>query len=139
MNNAKRIILGLIVIIAIIIIPTNLISNSIKWIGNAIKWVVFIDNAGTGLPILAEKMIKGLCEAIIAAFALMFGISQKNPWIIAISIIVGFMVCIAIYAICKYIIIIFIVLALLLILYILSSIIVEKRKRREKNTEEIGG
>lgn len=138
MNKIKGAIISLIIIIAIIIIPTKLITDSIKWIGDAIKWVAFIDNAETGLPLLAEAIIKALCEAVVFAFAVSFGISKKNPLIIALSIIAGFIVCIALYAICKYIIVILIVLLSLLILYIALSILLNKKKELI-NDEKIGG
>lgn len=128
----KKALLTILIIAIILIIPAGLISNVLNWILDAIKWIIFIDNAETGLPMIAEMIIKGICEAIIVAFAATAGISSKSPWVSVLSIVVGFAVCVLIYAICKYIIWILSALALLLGVFIFISVLHSKKEMGKK-------
>ena len=133
MGKAKGILIGLGIIILMLLGFFSFISEFIKWLAEAVKWIVFIDNAETGLPVKAEMIIKGITEGIVASIGLFFGIKEKSPIIIITSIIIGFAVCLIIYAICKYIIVIMIVLLVILALLIIFNII----KKRKKNKDEL--
>ena len=106
MGKVKGILIGLVVIILILFGFFSLISDFVKWLCDAVKWIIFIDNAETGLSLQAEMIIKGIIESIIIGIGLFLGISQKSPIITICSIVIGFLACLLIYAICKYIIVI---------------------------------
>lgn len=72
------------------------------WFVKAFKWVVFIDNAETGLPWQAEIVVKSVIETIIAGIAACLGVSRKNPLVSIVAIIVGFAACIGFYFIAKH-------------------------------------
>lgn len=72
------------------------------WFTKAIKWVVFIDNAETGLPWQAEIVVKSAIETIIAGIAACLGISKKNPLVSMVAIIIGFAACIGFYFVAKH-------------------------------------
>ncbi len=134
MEDIKNTFLKIAVIVLILVIPISLFSAALEWTLNAIKWIVFIDNAETGLSQSAETIIKAICEAIITAIAVGLGISQKNPFVSILAILVGFLACIGIYAICKYIVWIVVGLAVLFACFLAFSIIRAKReKKQEKN------
>ena len=135
MEDIKSTLIKIAVILLLIIIPVSLLSTFFTWFGNAIKWIVFIDNAETGLPMTAEIIIKGICEAIVASIAVVLGISKKNPFVTILSIIVSFLVCVGIYAICKYIVWIVAILAVLLAFYLIFMIL---RVKKEKKQEIMG-
>ena len=119
----------------VIIVPIAVFTNLIEWFFKAIKWVVFIDNAETGLPWQTEILVKGIVEGIITIFSLGVGINKKNPWVIILSIILGFLACVAIYAICKYIIWILLALVFFLTGFVISIIIKKKDNEKTENKE----
>lgn len=136
MEDIKSKLVGIVVIIILLVLAItgvgSLLTNALGWLLEAIKWIVFIDNAETGLPMTAEIIIKGICEAIVASIAVALGISKKNPFVTILSIIVSFLVCVGIYAICKYIVWIVAILAVLLAFYLTFSILrIKKEKKKE--------
>ena len=135
MGKVKEILIGLVVVILILLGFFSFISEFLKWLFDSINWIVFIDNAETGLPMAAEYIIKGITEAVILSIALVLGISQKSPLITICSIILGFVVCIIIYALCKYIIAIMILLIIALAILIIFNIIKKKKKNKDELLE----
>ncbi len=131
MEDIKGFFIKLLVIITIIVIPVSILATLTEWFVNAIKWIVFIDNAETGLPMIAEYIIKGIVEAIILAIAGILGIKEKNPIIAVVTIIFGFILCVIFYFIAKYIIWILIALTIVLLAIIIYYII--KNKRSDKD------
>ncbi len=136
MEKVKGVLIGLVIIVLILLGFFSLITDFIKWLCEAITWIIFIDNAETGLSLQAELIIKGLIEAIIIGIGLFLGISQKSPIITICSIVIGFFVCILIYAICKYIVAIMIIAIILLGLFITFKIIRNKKKNKLQEVKE---
>lgn len=134
MERIKSTFLAIVIIALIVILPVGLFTTFFTWLMDAIKWVVFVDNAETGLPMAAEIIIKGICESIVLSIAVGLGISKNNPFISIASIIVGFIVCIAIYAICKYIVWIALAIGLLVVGLVIFAVI---RNKREKTRTDI--
>ena len=128
MDKIKGIVIWLITVLVIIILPISIFTNFIEWIANAIKWVVFIDNAETGLPIVCEIIIKAIIEGMVLALASYVGISKKNPFATILTILFGFLACLLIFAICKYIVWILISIASILVILI-TILIINKRKK----------
>ena len=136
MGKVKGILIGLVVIILILFGFFSLISDFVKWLCDAVKWIIFIDNAETGLSLQAEMIIKGIIESIIIGIGLFLGISQKSPIITICSIVIGFLACLLIYAICKYIVVILIIAIILLGLFIALNIIRNKKKNKLQEVKE---
>ena len=132
MKSIKDKLIGILIIAVIIIIPTSLLSTLTNWFVDAIKWVVFIDNAETGLPFWCEILIKGIIEAIIVGIASVSGISNKNPFVSILVIVLGFVACIIIYWIAEYIVWIMIALLLLAIAYSIYLIVIKNKYKKEK-------
>jgi len=132
MESVKSKLIGILIISAIIIIPTSLLATLTNWFVDAIKWVVFIDNAETGLPYWSEVLIKGAIEVIILGFAAVLGISNKNPFISITVIVIGFVACIIFYWIAQYIVWIMIALLLLATAYCTYLIVIKNKDKKEK-------
>ena len=132
MDRIKGILIGLLVILLIIVIPVGIVNDFFNFIFNAIKWIVFIDNAETGLPYWSEVLIKGAIEVIILGFAAALGISNKNPFISIAVIIIGFVACIIFYWIAQYIVWIMIALLLLVTAYSIYLIVIKNKDKKEK-------
>ena len=130
MDGIRKNLLIIVAIILIILIPVSLISTVFLWFCDALKWIVFMDNAETGLPLIAEIIVKAICESVICAVAFLLGISRKNPLVLIISIIVGFLVCIGIYFICKYIVWIVACLSVILVGYLVYLFVRTKKKQQ---------
>ena len=136
MGKVKGILIGLVVIVLILFGFFSFISDFIKWLCDAVKWIVFVDNAETGLSLQAEMIIKGIIEAIIIGIGLFIGISEKSPIITICSIVIGFLACLLIYAICKYIVIILVVAIILLGLFITFNILKNRKKNKLQEVKE---
>ena len=102
-----------------------------------IKWLVFLDNAETGLPLVAEIIIKGIAGTI--SFTLVgiifksLGLFDSNLMKFAyavISIVVGAVLCSFVYWLINYWIIILIVLSTILTILIVLTIYINKRKEK---------
>jgi len=102
-----------------------------------VKWLVFLDNVETGLPLVAELFIKGIAGTI--SFTLVgiifnfFGLFDSNLMKFAyavISIIIGAVLCSFVYWLINYWVIILIVLSIILISLILLIIYIKKRKEK---------
>ena len=87
-----------------------------------------MDNAETGLPLIAEIIVKAICEMVVCFAAILVGVSRKNPLVSVVSIIVGFLVCIGIYFICKYIVWIVACLSVILVGYLVYLFVRAKKK-----------
>ena len=132
MDRIKGTLISILIIYLIIIIPVGVINGFFDFIVDAIKWIVFIDNAETGLPMIAEMIIKGVVEGLIVLILGYIGIKEKNPIVAIMSIFVGFVACVIIYWIAKYIIWILIGLLLIVIVYIVYKVV---RNMKEKNNK----
>ena len=102
-----------------------------------IKWLVFLDNAETGLPLVAEIIIKGIAGTI--SFTLVgiifksLGLFDSNLMKFAyavISIVVGAVLCSFVYWLINYWIIILILLSTILTILIVLTIYINKRKEK---------
>ena len=102
-----------------------------------VKWLVFLDNAETGLPLVAELFIKGIAGTI--SFTLVgiifnfLGLFDSNLMKFAyavISILIGAVLCSFVYWLINYWVIILIVLSIILISLILLIIYIKKRKEK---------
>lgn len=69
-DRIKGIFWWLVIIAIIIIVPVSLFTDFFNLLGNAIKWVFFIDNAETGLPLWGEYLVKGIVEGVIGCVAI---------------------------------------------------------------------
>lgn len=130
MDRIKGTLISILIIFLIIIIPVGVINGFFDFIINAVKWIVFIDNAETGLPMIAEMIIKGVVEGLVVLILGYIGIKEKNPIATIMSIIVGFVACVIIYWIAKYIIWILIGLLLIVIAYVIYLLI---KNHKDKN------
>lgn len=130
MDRIKGTLISILIFFLIIIIPVGVINGFFDFIVNAVKWIVFIDNAGTGLPMIAEMIIKGVVEGLVVLILGYIGIKEKNPIVAIMSIIVGFVACVIIYWIAKYIVWILIGLVLIVITYVIYLLI---KKHKDKN------
>lgn len=128
MDDLKRLLLRIIFILFILGGGLALAINIFKYFIDALKWIVFIDNAETGLPWQWEIVIKGIVEAIVVGIATCFGISKNNPFISIFIIILGFVCCIFFYYIAKYIIWILVALAIILAATITYTIIQKQKE-----------
>lgn len=136
MDKIKSVLISIIVIAVIILVPTSIFTDFFKFIGEAIKWVVFIDNKETGLPFIAEIFIKGIIEGIIVLIASCYGIKERNLIVSLIIIIAGFIACVAFYFICEYIIWILVILAVIIILIISINILVYYKNKSNNKVIE---
>lgn len=132
MDKIKGTLLGLLVIVVIIIIPVGIINEFFTFLANACKWIVFVDNAETGLPMLAEIFVKAIIEAIVIAIMVLIGVNEKNPITTILSIVLGFAACVLFYWIAKYIFLILCIVTFILVGYIMFTKI-----RKKKNNEDI--
>ena len=130
MDRIKGTLISILIIFLVIIIPVGVINGFFDFIVNAVKWIVFIDNAETGLPMIAEMIIKGVVEGLVVLILGYIGIKEKNPIVAIMSIIVGFVACVIIYWIAKYILWILIGLLLIVITYVIYLLI---KKHKDKN------
>lgn len=130
MDRIKETLISILIIFLIIIIPVGVINGFFNFIVNAIKWIVFIDNAETELPMIAEMIIKGVVEGLVVLILGYVGIKEKNPIVAIMGIIIGFVACVIIYWIAKYIIWILIGLLLIVIAYVIYLLI---KKHKDKN------
>ncbi|MBO4522159.1 MAG: hypothetical protein J5703_03115 [Methanomicrobium sp.] len=89
-----------------------------------------MDNAETGLPLIAEIIVKAICEMVVCAVAILLGISSNNKFVKVVSIVVGFLVCIGIYFICKYIVWIVACLSVILVGYLVYLFVRTKKKQQ---------
>lgn len=143
MSKIKGIFYALVAIVIILIVPSSFFSNVINWLFKAIKWILFIDNAETGLPFEAEIIIKGVVEGLVVLILGYIGIKEKNPIGSIMSIIVGFVACVIIYWIAKYIIWILIGLLLIVIAYVIYLLIKNHKDKNklikgESENEQVG-
>lgn len=130
MDGIRKNLLIIVAIILIILIPVSLISTVFLWFCDALKWIVFMDNAETGLPLIAEIIVKAICEMVVCAVAILLGISSNNKFVKVVSIVVGFLVCIGIYFICKYIVWIVACLSVILVGYLVYLFVRTKKKQQ---------
>lgn len=130
-DRIKGIFWWLVIIAIIIIVPVSLFTDFFNLLGNAIKWVFFIDNAETGLPLWGEYLVKGIVEGVIGCVAIALWISEKNPLITIIGIIVGFIVCTILYFIATYFVWILVGICALVVATI--TFIIIRGKIRKKN------
>ena len=130
MDRIKGTLISILIIFLIIIIPVGVINGFFDFIVNAVKWIVFIDNAETGLPMIAEMIIKGVVEGLVVLILGYIGIKEKNPIVAVMCIIIGFVACVIIYWIAKYILWILIGLLLIVIAYVIYLLI---KKHKDKN------
>ena len=79
---------------------------------------------------LAEKIIKGVVEGLVVLILGYIGIKEKNPIVTIMTFIVGFVACVIIYWIAKYIIWVLIGLLLIVIAYVIYLLI---KKHKDKN------
>ena len=128
MNNIKRLIFRIVLILFILCNGLTLVINFFNYYVDALKWILFIDNAETGLSLQWEMVVKGLVDAVILGIATCFGISKNNLFISVLVIILGFACCTFFYYIAKYIIWILVALAIILAATITYTII---KKRKE--------
>ncbi len=103
MNKIKSIIVGFLIIIFMLTSGPTLVAKFSNYFFKAIKWVVLIDNAETGLSWQWEMLVKVLVESIIMGIATGFGLSRDNPILTIISIVLGFTACMLTYFVAKYI------------------------------------
>lgn len=122
-------IIALVFVVLILAFP-SLFIFALDQIIDAFRWIVFMDNAETGLPLVAEIIVKAVCESVVVVAAVVAGFSSKNPVVKIVSIAFGFLVCIGIYAICKYIVWIAAILSALAIGYLVYWIV---RKKKQKS------
>ena len=134
MESIKSKLIAILIIAAFIIVPTSLLANFTNWFLDAIKWIIFIDNAEIGLPYWSEVFIKGAIEVIILGFAAVSGISNKNPFISILVIVLGFIACIIIYWIAEYI--VWIMIALLLLATAYSIYLIITKNKNSENQKE---
>lgn len=120
----------LVIVVLILAFPSVFIF-AFEQMVDAIRWIVFMDNAETGLPLIAEIIVKAICETVVCAVAILVGVSRKNPLVSVISIIVGFLVCIGIYFICKYIVWIVACLSVILVGYLVYLFVRAKKKKQQ--------
>lgn len=132
MDSVKEKLIGFLIIVAIIVIPVSLLATLTNWFVDAIKWIVFIDNTETGLPMWAEMLVKGIIEGLTILIAGYIGIKEKSLTVLIAGIVFSFAACVAIYFIAKYIIWILIGLLLIVIVYIVYKVI---RNNQEKNNK----
>ena len=130
MDRIKGTLISILIIFFIIIIPVGVINGFFDFIVNAAKWIVFIDNAETGLPMIAEMIIKGVVEGLVVLILGYIGIKEKNPIVAIMSIIVGFVACVIIYWIAKYI--IWILIGLLIVIAYVIYLLIKKYKDKNK-------
>lgn len=133
MDKIKEVLIGILLIVLIVIIPVGVFTNFFNFIADAIKWIFFFDNAETGLPIWTEMFVKGIIEGLVLLIAGYAGIKEKNPLVSIITIIIGFMACIIIYWLAKYILIVLGILLGLIIVYVCYLII--SRQKNKTNDE----
>ena len=112
MDEIKDKFIGLIVILFIIFGGLTALFCFFSELFNALLWVIFVDNAETGLPMWAEILVKGIVEVCVVTIAVSVGLSKSNPIVMIISIVSGFGICLACYWIATYIIWIMIGLAI---------------------------
>ena len=93
---------------------------------------MFVDNAETGLPMLAEIFVKAIIEAIVIFIMVLIGVNEKNPITTILSIVLGFAACVLFYWIAKYIFLILCIVTFILVGYIMFTKI-----RKKKNNENI--
>ena len=127
MNNIKRLIFRIVLILFILCGGLTLVINFFNYYVDTLKWILFIDNAETGLSLQWEMVVKGLMEAVILGIAVCFGISKNNLFISVLVIILGFACCTFFYYTAKYIIWILVALVIILAATITYTII-QKRK-----------
>lgn len=132
MDRIKGTLISLLIIFLLIIIPVGVINGFFDFIVNAVKWIVFIDNAETGLPMIAEMIIKGVVEGLVVLILGYIGIKEKNPIVAIMGIIIGFVACVIIYWIAKYIIWILIGLLLIVIAYVIYLLIKKHKDKKSK-------
>lgn len=125
MKNLKY----LVIVVLILAFP-SVFFFAFEQIVDAIRWIVFMDNAETGLPLIAEIIVKAICEMVVCAVAILLGISSNNKFVKVVSIVVGFLVCIGIYFICKYIVWIVACLSVILVGYLVYLFVRTKKKQQ---------
>ncbi len=135
MESIKSKLIAILIIAAFVIIPTSLLANFTNWFLDAIKWIIFVDNAETGLPYWSEILIKGAIEVIIIGFSVVLGISSKNLFISVASIVLGFIACIIIYWIAEYIVWIMIAVLLIATAYMIYIIIKNNKVKKVKEND----
>lgn len=126
MDKIKGTLLGLLAIVLIIIIPVGIVNEFFTFLANACKWIVFVDNAETGLPMLAEIFVKAIIETIVIAIMVLIGVNEKNPITTILSIVLGFAACVLFYWIAKYI---FLILGAMIAILVGYIVFIELRKK----------
>ena len=136
MSKIKGTFYTVLALIIFIIVPVSIFTDAINWFFKAIKWILFIDNAETGLPFEAEIIIKVIAECIVVGTAIFLGINEKSPLLSIITIILGFALCILFYAICKYYVWILVILGLVIIGIVIYAIISRKKNKKKEIDRE---
>ena len=138
MDDIKDFLVKIIIAILVAAGVLTFLLNVFAGLLYAVRWVVFIDNAETGLSFYSETLVKGIIEGVIGIISLTLGISKKNPFVTIVSIIVGFVVCVILYFIKQYILWILVTLLILICLYI-TYLLITKNNEKKKNKSKIKG
>ena len=138
MDDIKDFLVKIIIVILVAAGVLTFLLNAFVGLLYAVRWVVFIDNAETGLSFYSETLVKGIIEGVIGIISLTLGISKKNPFVTIVSIIVGFVVCVILYFIKQYILWILVTLLILICRYI-TYLLITKNNEKKKNISKIKG
>lgn len=136
MGEVKDKLIGLGIIIFIICGGLSLLFWLFSELFNAFLWAVYFDNAETGLPMVAEIIVKAIVEISIGAILTCVGISKAHPLVKVLVMILGFFTCLACYWIAAYIIWIMIG-ALLLASGIIILFVIQKKKNKKFKKENV--
>ncbi len=127
MQEIKRFFIGIILAIFVLAGGLTLLVKAGEFLIKAALWLVYIDNSETGLPFIAEIIIKAICETCVVGLCSSVFIIKNKELLKILSIPLGFLTCIGIYAICKYIIIICSV--LVLTMFVVIVLLINNKKK----------
>lgn len=136
MGEVKDKLIGLGIIIFIICGGLSLLFWLFSELFNAFLWAVYFDNAETGLPMVAEIIVKVIVEISIGSILTCVGLSKTNPIVKVLVMILGFFACLACYWIATYIIWIMIG-ALLLAAGVITLLVIQKKKNKNVKKESV--
>ena len=132
MDEVKDKLIGLGIILFIVVGGMSLLFCFFSELFKSFLWLVYVDNAETGLPMWAEILVKVIVETLVIAILTGIGLSQKKPIVKGIVIVAGFCSCFALYWIAEYIIWILVGLLTIVIGYIVYKCIKKHKNKKSK-------
>lgn len=142
MKDIKSMVIRLAILLVILAGGFSILINVFDVIVKAVLWILFIENAETGLSFYSETIVKAIVEGLVLLFAGALGISKKNPFVSFVTFFLGFIMCVCLYFIKQYIfwIMLFMFVALLgLTSYLLVRKSKENRRKAINKTNLEGG